>query len=289
MKDISALLDRPIAFQRVFVRLGVGITGALMLSQAVYWSRRTDDGDGWFYKTAEEWEEETGLTRREQETARAALRTAGILYEVKKGVPCKLFYRIDYEALQDQIGAIQECANPPIQYGAKRQTRMAESAMQDVTNPPNIIGTETTTEITTETTADMFRDAPKPRTRSAAKKPNAASSEVWNAYAGAYLQRYGTEPVRNAAVNGQITRIISAIGAEEAKHVAVFYVSHNNRYYIQQCHSVAAMLKDITALRTQWATNMQVTASKARSLDRMGDTGSRVGQVVFDNTKEWGS
>ena len=31
--------DRPIAFNRDFVDLGIGITGALLLSQAIYWSK----------------------------------------------------------------------------------------------------------------------------------------------------------------------------------------------------------------------------------------------------------
>ena len=33
---ISQFLDRPIAYHRSFVTLGAGITGAVMLSQAVY-------------------------------------------------------------------------------------------------------------------------------------------------------------------------------------------------------------------------------------------------------------
>lgn len=32
-------LDRPTAFHRAFVQLGIGITGALLLSQALYWSK----------------------------------------------------------------------------------------------------------------------------------------------------------------------------------------------------------------------------------------------------------
>ncbi|AGU58847.1 MULTISPECIES: hypothetical protein [Vibrio] len=41
-------LDRPIAFHRTFVQLGIGITGALLFSQALYWSKRTKDADRWF-------------------------------------------------------------------------------------------------------------------------------------------------------------------------------------------------------------------------------------------------
>lgn len=71
--NLASMLDRPIAFQRSFVHLGAGITGALMLSQAVYWANRGSDDDGWFFKTQVEWEDETGLSRTEQETARKKL------------------------------------------------------------------------------------------------------------------------------------------------------------------------------------------------------------------------
>ncbi|EMX9856430.1 HNH endonuclease signature motif containing protein [Klebsiella pasteurii] len=105
--DLFKLLDRPIAFQRSFVRLGAGISGALFLSQAVYWNARTSDPDGWFFKTQNEWEEETGLKRTEQEKARKTLTSLGILEELKKGIPAKLYYRVNEHklalALQGEI------------------------------------------------------------------------------------------------------------------------------------------------------------------------------------------
>lgn len=88
--DILQLLDRPVAFQRSFVRLGAGVTGALLLSQLVYWANRTNDEDGWVYKTQEDWESETGLTRYEQEGARKKLRSLGLLIELKRG--CQLSF-----------------------------------------------------------------------------------------------------------------------------------------------------------------------------------------------------
>lgn len=181
---LQSLLDRPIAFHRCFVRLGIGITGAVMLSQAVYWSKRTSDSEGWFHKSIEEWEEETGLTRREQETARLNLR--GILKVDRRGIPARLYFRIDWKELEKSLfsqslhkTAKQGCTNPPNKNDGRRQTRMHESAKQDCTNPPNMNGgkrqsrmhesanlykeeitTETTAEITTETTIP-----PTPKTR----------------------------------------------------------------------------------------------------------------------------
>ncbi len=143
-------LDRPIAFHRVFVALGAGITGAVMLSQAVYWSSRTDDKCGWFYKTQPEWEDETGLTRYEQEGARKKLKALGILEEVKRGVPCKTFYRVNFSVLDNCL--IQFAENH--QTSSQKTSKQAggKSASKPVENQQSIteITTETTTEITTE-------------------------------------------------------------------------------------------------------------------------------------------
>ena len=48
--SLSDFLERPIAYHRCFVRLGIGISGAVMLSQSIYWSERTSDPDGGFTK-----------------------------------------------------------------------------------------------------------------------------------------------------------------------------------------------------------------------------------------------
>ena len=98
LHSLQSFLDHPIDFHRSFVRLGIGITGALMLSQAVYCSKRTQDPEGWFQKSIKEWEEETGLSRCEQETARKNLK--GILDTERRGIPAKLHFRINWEKLQ---------------------------------------------------------------------------------------------------------------------------------------------------------------------------------------------
>ena len=103
----KALLQRPIAFHRVFVTITGGAIPGLFLSQAWYWSQRTENPDGWFYKTQEEWATETGLVRSEQEHARRRLRMLHILDEQRRGVPARLFYRLHMptllQALRDGV------------------------------------------------------------------------------------------------------------------------------------------------------------------------------------------
>jgi hypothetical protein len=153
------LLDRPIAFHRIYATLTGSATAGLMLSQAVYWTRvklHTEPGsDGWFYKTREEWEEETALSRSEQEIARRTLRRLPFYQEKRAGLPAKLYFRIDLDTLAE---ALLPLPPPRPKRGQKPQQNRqnAESCKLDgpeptikkVGNQPTI--TETTSETTPE-------------------------------------------------------------------------------------------------------------------------------------------
>lgn len=152
--------DRPVAFNREFVDLGAGIIGALVLSQAVYWSKRTNDKYGWFYKTAEEWKDEIGVTRWELETARKRLVDAGILDYKKKGVPCKSHYRVKAKELYKRLYCIDNS-----QFAVKPHTGMLENHILVCSNPTNLLAeipqtnTETTHRILTENSRRDFTPA----------------------------------------------------------------------------------------------------------------------------------
>ncbi len=100
----SPLLKNPIAFYRIFATIGGGACAGIFLSQAYYWMSKTKDKDGQFYKSQEDWEKETALTRYEQDKIRKELKNKGLLEEKKQGVPCRLFFRINQDAL---LGALQ--------------------------------------------------------------------------------------------------------------------------------------------------------------------------------------
>ena len=101
------LPDRPIAFNRDFVKLGIGVNGALFLSQAIYWSKRTKDEDGWFYKTIEDWEDETGLTKHEQLSVKANLVKNNYLKVEKRGIPAKNYFLINTYQIASELVLIQ--------------------------------------------------------------------------------------------------------------------------------------------------------------------------------------
>lgn len=106
-----------------------------------------------------------------------------------------------------------------------------------------------------------------------AARPPPKSAAVWAAYSDAYINRYGTEPVRNAKVNSLLGQLVDRIGAEDAPPVAAFYVGHCSGYYVQRGHAVDMLVKDAEKLRTEWATNRKVTQTTARQADRTASNG----------------
>ena len=152
---IATLLERPLAVHRVFCKIAGGLPAGVMLSQAYYWCDKGEDPD-WFWKTQAEWQEETMLTRREQETARRDLRQlrtpagAPVWEEERRGQPPRLYFRLNLDALMEVIESFQ--------YGGKRHSSMAENAILEWRKAPIrnggkrqsiLYSTKNTTETTT--------------------------------------------------------------------------------------------------------------------------------------------
>ena len=285
--SIINLFDRPIAFNRTFVKLGVGITGALMLSQAIYWSKRTNSADGWFYKSISEWQDETGLSRTEQKTARNRLVTAGYLNEVRKGVPAKLYFRVITSKLENDLLQLAGLQQSSMQDSCKQECRVNDSQCAETLQSI----TENTTEITSETTnhtvapeasatvaghssSKVITDEPKrprvdiPDDMPGPKDQNAKTFRAWANYAMAYRHRYDAWPIWNARTAGQISQLVDRVGNDLAPAVSAWYLRTNNQFYVTKGHPVSLMLTDCETLAVQCQTGRQVTATKARQTDR---------------------
>lgn len=127
---------------------------------------------------------------------------------------------------------------------------------------------------------NRYDEGKKPPVAVAKKSESALTGETWNAYSNAYEFRYGTKPVRNATVNAQVASFVKRLGGIEAPAVAAFYVTHNNRFYVQTMHSAGAMVKDAEKLRTEWATSTRVTETKAREADRLQTSGDMWSRLI---------
>jgi hypothetical protein len=116
---------RVVAYHPSFAAIGGGVIAGLFLAQLFYWHDRGSDPDGWIYKTQAEWEEETGLSRWEQETARRRLQERGLLEEKLAGLPARLYYRLDVERLIVLLSAqVKRTPSPPAGGGSVRRPRV---------------------------------------------------------------------------------------------------------------------------------------------------------------------
>ena len=79
---------------------------------------------------------------------------------------------------------------------------------------------------------------------------------IWREYSLAYINRYQTEPVRNAKVNSIIRQLRERLGAD-APWVAGFYADLNDPFFVTRCHDLGLLLSQCEAIRTRWATGMR--------------------------------
>lgn len=121
-----------------------------------------------------------------------------------------------------------------------------------------------------ETETEAEAEAETKVARASGKRPqkNPANANTWEAYAKAYAERYGADPVRNAKVNGQVAQFVKRVGEQDAPHVAAYFLTSRNGYYSSRGHSVDCLLSDAEKLRTEWATGRQTSQSEARANDR---------------------
>lgn len=100
---VSVLSQSYIWFYPRLVPLAGGHKGALLLASLLHWTRRIHASDpqrdGWVWKSANEWLTETGLTRHEQDAAKAELGQRNLLMVAKRGMPSRTYYRLDIESL----------------------------------------------------------------------------------------------------------------------------------------------------------------------------------------------
>lgn len=118
---------RTIGYRPKLAKLFGGVTAEIFFEQVFYWQDKADSEFG-VYKTQEELEEETGLTRREQETARKKLRECGVLIETLKRLEHRLYFKIDFERLDVLLASLADEQN--------ERSPMAETAIRDDAKPP---------------------------------------------------------------------------------------------------------------------------------------------------------
>lgn len=157
---LKALNQRPIAYYPLYRNIAGSLSGAILLSQLMYWLCKKDK----IYKTDADIMKETGLTENELRGAKKKIKQIPFLTVSVEGVPAKTFYEIDW-----------------IEY-EKTATKSENSSFVKLTklgslNSPTcnseIHGTitETTAETTTETTLSIMSEGSDETVEGLASQP----------------------------------------------------------------------------------------------------------------------
>ena len=91
---------RPIAYYPKLAKPLGGVNAAILFGHFFYWHDKTENPLG-VYRTAEEIEDETGLSVQEQRTARSKLKERGVLIETEKRIEHRIYYKLDLNAFDD--------------------------------------------------------------------------------------------------------------------------------------------------------------------------------------------
>lgn len=154
-------IGRPIAYHPGLVPILGSVNAVILFGQIFYWQDKTNNPLG-VYKSTDEIEEETGLSYREQTTARAKLVDAGVLIETNKRLEHRIYFKID----TDRLDALLANCEKRISRNDKSAFRETTKAHFDETTKAHF-DIHRLPETTAETTAGI------------AAAPDAESSEAY--------------------------------------------------------------------------------------------------------------
>jgi hypothetical protein len=141
MKLTDCLIDlgNSVAYYPKLVEVTGGVLPNLFLCQMYYWLGKQKNPEGWIYKTQAEIEKGTGLTRKQQETARKFLKARGLLQEKYTGCPRRLEFWLDKDALNQRWSAFMNNLELPIAKITSSWTRRAKKSQDDADQKPSIM------------------------------------------------------------------------------------------------------------------------------------------------------
>lgn len=105
VRKLAKAVMRPRCVYPIFEAISGSGPAGVFLSQLLYWSDKGSLPDGWIYKSYDEWRSETHISERDLDNARRVWGSMGIIEEKMWGMPRRLVYRINTEALTEAIQA----------------------------------------------------------------------------------------------------------------------------------------------------------------------------------------
>lgn len=128
--DVLKTFGNPIAYHPAIAKHTGSVTSAIFLCQLIYWDGKGKSELG-TYKTADEWQSETGLSYREQATARKKLRDLGLLIETHQRLIHRIYYKLDHSVFNNFIKTIFESENDKDDNSKHQNSPNAENAIRE--------------------------------------------------------------------------------------------------------------------------------------------------------------
>jgi hypothetical protein len=137
VKDM--LPNRVVGYSPDLARIVGGATTGLYLSQLLFLSDKGANPDGWVYKSEAEMGKETGLTKREQQTARRKLLALGVIVIMRGGWKNTYHFKVIWERLYQVIAGSQRPQNDATEKSESVQNVSTEPVQTVPTQPPECL------------------------------------------------------------------------------------------------------------------------------------------------------
>jgi hypothetical protein len=134
VKDM--LPNRVVGYSPDLARAVGGATIGLFLSQLLFLSDKGANPESWVYKSEAEMAKETGLTKREQQTARRKLLSLGVIAIMRGGWKNTYHFKVLWEKLYQVIAGIQRSQTVPTEKIQQEQNVATELVQTVPTQPP---------------------------------------------------------------------------------------------------------------------------------------------------------
>jgi len=130
------LPNRVVGYSPDLARIVGGATIGLYLSQLLFLSDKGNNPDGWVYKSEAEMGKETGLSKREQQTARRKLLSLGVIAIMRGGWKNTYHFKVIWEKLYQVIAGAQQAQNVATEKSEPVQNVPTEPVQTVPTQPP---------------------------------------------------------------------------------------------------------------------------------------------------------
>jgi hypothetical protein len=140
VKDM--LPNRTVGYSPDLARAVGGATTGLFLSQLLFLSDKGHNPDGWVYKSEAEMGRETGLTKREQQTARRKLLSLGVIQIERRGFKFTYHFKVMWQRLYQVIEQSLNSQTVANQWQQNAATEKSERTQTVPTDREQTVSTE---------------------------------------------------------------------------------------------------------------------------------------------------